>query len=126
LAVDDERLALKLLQARLDSWGCEVRTALNGREALAAAKRFAPDAILLDVSMPGQSGLEICAVLRRDPKTAPIPVIFLTALKSDEAMILAFESGGRAFVTKPIDFDQLAATLGEWLRQKFMDDGMRR
>ncbi len=126
LAVDDEPLNLKLLENLLMSWHCEVRTAARGAEALAVAKSFEPDAILLDVRMPEQSGLEVCAALQADPRTRRAPVIFLTAAKTDEDMVQGFENGARAYLTKPIDFMELATTLGEWLRARYADDATTR
>ncbi len=126
LAVDDEPLNLKLLENILTGWGCEVRTARSGAEALATVSSFDADTILLDVRMPDQSGLQVCAALREDPRTRRVPVIFLTALKSDEDMVLGLETGARGYITKPIDFAELATSLGGWLRQKYMDDGMRK
>lgn len=125
MAVDDEPLNLKLLENLLMGWGCEVQTATSGAEALAVVRSFAPDAILLDVRMPGQSGLEVCAALRADLKTRNVPVIFLTALKSDEDAVVGLEAGARGYVTKPIDFAELATSLGGWLRQKYADDATR-
>ncbi len=122
LAVDDEESNIRLLKNLLMAWHCDVRTAAKGAEALKIAKTFAPDAILLDVRMPGQSGFEVCAALQADPRTRRIPVIFLTAAKTDEDMVRGLETGARAYLTKPFDFADLAATLGVWLRQKYVDD----
>ena len=80
LVVDDEETILELLSGSLRLAGFEVITAASGMEALRAAAASRPDLILLDVMMPGMDGPEVCRRLKADPRTAGVPVVFLTAL----------------------------------------------
>lgn len=125
LAVDDEPANLKLLAELLARWGWTVQTARNGAEALREVKTFAPDLILLDVMMPGQSGFDVAATLQGDPDTQHIPIVFLTALAADESKAQGFEMGARDYVTKPFNFDELGARLRARLREKRAEDALR-
>lgn len=125
LIVDDEPVNLKVLAAHLTRWGCEVRTAQSGPEALAAMASFRPDLVLLDILMPGQSGFEVCQALHQDPATRHIPVIFLTALAASDAKIQGLDAGARDYITKPFMAPELAARVGAALRSKFDEDALR-
>ena len=80
LIVDDTKDILVVVSKRLESWGFEAVTAESGEEGLQLAQEHRPDLILLDIMMPRMKGRDVCARLKADPKTADIPVIFLTAL----------------------------------------------
>jgi diguanylate cyclase (GGDEF)-like protein len=125
LIVDDEPVNLTVLSAHLTRWGCTVHAAAGGRDALAVVGTFHPDLVLLDILMPGMSGLDVCAALQRDPAARHIPVVFLTALAREEAKVRGFEAGGRDYVTKPFMVPELAARVGAALRDKFSEDGLR-
>lgn len=125
LAVDDEPVNLKVLANLLDRWGCTVRTAADGAEALATVRSFDPDIILLDVMMPGQSGFEVCGILQVDPATRHIPVIFLSAAAGTNDKVAGLDAGARDYITKPFHFAELAARLGARLRQKYEEDTLR-
>lgn len=125
LAVDDEPVHLQILSTLLTRWGCTVLTAVDGADALAAAHTESPDVVLLDVILPDQSGFDVCRTLQTDPATAHIPIVFLTAMSSAEALSMAFETGGRDFLTKPFKIGELAARLGAKLRQKYAEDVLR-
>jgi diguanylate cyclase (GGDEF)-like protein/PAS domain S-box-containing protein len=114
LAVDDNRdnlVSIKALIAEAFS-AASVFTALDGKSALAAAKKEDPDIILLDIVMPGMDGFAVCRKLKETKALREIPVIFLTALKGDrENRIFAMECGAEAFLAKPIDKSELTAQI---------------
>ncbi|WP_088891418.1 response regulator [Leptolyngbya ohadii] len=101
LIVDDTPDNLRLLSLVLTKHGNEVRKALSGRMAITSAQAKPPDLILLDVRMPQMDGYQTCEQLKADPRTAEIPVIFLTALDDAIDRGKAFSVGGADFVTKP-------------------------
>lgn len=125
LIVDDQPVNLEVLEAHLRQWGCTVCTASGGREALGAARTFAPDAILLDVMMPGLSGFEVSRILQADPATRHITIIFLTALADEQSKVMGFDRGARDYITKPFNAGDLAARLGARLRDKYREDELR-
>ncbi len=103
LAVDDNPINLKLLSRALIYTNYEIYTASSGEEALKTAREVVPDLILLDVMMPGMDGYEVCKKLQEDPRTAFIPVIFLSAKNEpvDKAKGLAL--GAVDYLTKPFN-----------------------
>jgi CheY-like chemotaxis protein len=113
--VEDNAANRELLAEWLDAEGYEVQTSENLREAMAAAERVGPDAVLLDVDLGGEDGLEFAAWLRQRPKLLHVPVIAVTAhaMSSDRERIL--RAGCNAYVPKPVDFGQLREALHRWL-----------
>jgi PAS domain S-box-containing protein len=103
LIVDDEADARAMLEALLFREGYELTFAATGPEALARLEEIEPDAILLDVMMPGMDGFEVCRRLRADPLRAEIPVILVTALEDRDSRLRGIEVGADDFVTKPVD-----------------------
>ena len=101
LCIDDERDVTDLMRFLLVRAGCEVRTAASGRAALAAIQASPPDAILLDLMLPDLDGFSLCEILRRDPVTAKIPILILTAWATPDARAHGLELGARAYLTKP-------------------------
>jgi DNA-binding response OmpR family regulator len=101
LVVDDEPDALELIGFNLKAAGYEVITAENGNEALKKARVFLPSVILLDLMIPEVDGLEVCKILRRDPATATIPIIMVTAKAAELDRVLGLELGANDYVTKP-------------------------
>ena len=116
LIVDDESVNCLLLEMALDGI-CEVQSVNSGEACLQALPTFNPDIVLLDINMPGMTGIEVCQKLKADNDTASIPVIFITALEGAEIRADAKEAGGALFMCKPIDTDELVevvtATLAE-------------
>ena len=110
LVVDDERDFTDLLAERLRTRGMEVRTAYNGQEALVVARAFAPEVVVLDISMPGMSGLETMDALRAE-KPAP-EVILLTADTTLVTAVAGMKGGARDYLTKPTDIDTLVSAIG--------------
>ena len=103
LVVDDTPENLELMTALLSQEGFRVRLAHNGERALQLARSTnKPDLILLDVMMPGVDGYEVCRLLKADPETAQVPVIFLTARVEIEDEALGLSLGAVDYITKPI------------------------
>lgn len=109
LAADDTPASLKLLNDILVAEGYEVRAAINGELALNSAKMDPPDLILLDISMPGMDGFEVCAHLKEMEHTRDIPVIFVSALSAIEEILKGFKRGAVDYVTKPFHREELLA-----------------
>jgi two-component system, sensor histidine kinase and response regulator len=109
MVVDDQPANLRLLEDMLRQQGYGVRSFSRGRLALAAASHNPPDLILLDINMPEMNGYEVCERLKSDQRLSGIPVIFLSALNETADKVKAFRSGGRDYVTKPFQFDEVQA-----------------
>lgn len=109
LVVDDTPANLQLLVNMLKQRGYKTRPVPSGELALRAARASPPDLILLDVTMPGMNGYEVCAQLKEDPKLRDIPVLFISALNDTEDKLRAFQSGGVDYVTKPFQLEEVDA-----------------
>lgn len=102
LLVDDEPDIVELLKYNLEREGYQVSTALNGRDALKAAKANRPDLIVLDIMMPGMDGVEVCNQLRQLPEFKHTLITFLSARGEDYSQIAGFEAGADDYITKPV------------------------
>jgi Response regulators consisting of a CheY-like receiver domain and a winged-helix DNA-binding domain len=102
LVVDDEESIVELLKYNLEKGGYEVRTALDGVQALEIAKKFIPDLVLLDIMMPKMDGVETCRHLRSNAELQKTFVIFLTARAEEYSEVAAFDVGADDYITKPI------------------------
>lgn len=113
LVVDDESRITRMIQRNLEVTGnYEVQTENDSVAALSAARRFEPDLVVLDVMMPGMDGGEVLALLREDPKLHHVPVIFLTAIVTqEETGHQGKEIGGRFFLAKPVKTEDLIAAI---------------
>jgi DNA-binding response OmpR family regulator len=109
LIADDDPDILDLVAFKLEQAGHQLVTAGDGITALAEARREPPDVVVLDVSMPGMSGLDICRELRADPATAAIPVILLTARAQEADVEAGFDVGADDYVTKPFSPRELVS-----------------
>lgn len=118
LVVDDDDLARETLISLLAKEPVDVVEASSGAEALAYAASHPVDTILLDVMMPGMTGFETCRRLKADPRTKPIPVIFVTALDSHKDLMEGFEAGAEEFVSKPVNRTEMRARVRSMLRMK--------
>ena len=110
LVVDDNRDSAHSLSTLLETLGCEVALAYDGEEALAAGRRFRPDAVLLDLGMPRLNGFEACERMRAE-WGAGICIVAVTGWGDDEDRRRAQEVGFTAHLVKPVDPDKLAALL---------------
>ncbi|HXU79407.1 MAG TPA: response regulator, partial [Methylomirabilota bacterium] len=107
LIIDDEIQNRALLRDPLEARGFQVAEAVNGAEALEHIAHSPPDVILLDLMMPGMNGYEVCQRLKRDPATAPIPILMVTALSDRKERLLGIQAGANDFLNKPIDVQDL-------------------
>lgn len=111
LVVDDEPNLLRAVAACLRSEGYEVATALSGRDALATLAETIPDLVISDIRMPGMEGHALVHRIRSSPRTALIPVIFLTAKDQKSDRVEGFRTGVDAYITKPFEPDELLAVI---------------
>lgn len=107
LVADDEPDILDLVRFRLEREGMQVVAARDGREALELAREHRPDVCVLDVMMPKLSGLEVLSRLRRDPQTAELRVIMLTARAQESDVEDGFDSGADDYIIKPFSPQEL-------------------
>lgn len=117
LVVDDEKDILELVSYNFSRNGYVVTTVMTGEDAINRARSDLPSLILLDLMLPGIDGLDVCRILKNDPKTARIPVIMLTA-KGDEADVVAgLELGADDYIVKPFSPRILLARVKAVLRK---------
>ncbi|MBR8838976.1 MAG: diguanylate cyclase [Stigonema ocellatum SAG 48.90 = DSM 106950] len=109
LIVDDSPDNLRVLSTMLAEQGYRVRKVINGNLALKVAQIAPPDLILLDILMPEMDGYEVCSLLKANPQTWSIPIIFISALNDISAQIKAFEVGGIDYITKPFQEAEVLA-----------------
>jgi two-component system OmpR family response regulator len=109
LVVDDESSISDLVSIALKYEKFEVRTASSGRDAVAAAKEFDPDVIVLDIMLPDFDGIEVMKRIRNEQKD--IPVLFLTAKDDVKDRIAGLTAGGDDYVTKPFSIEELVARI---------------
>lgn len=121
LAVDDEASNLQLLRQILQDH-YRLLFAKDGVRALELANKEKPDLILLDVMMPGMNGYEVCAALKANPLTAPIPVMFVTALSDTADELEGFEAGAVDYITKPVSPPLVRARVRTHLSLVRMDE----
>lgn len=115
LIADDEMTLRLLVHETLSGADAEILEASDGNEALAIARLEDPKMILLDVAMPGLSGLEVCKLLKADPATRDIIIVMLTALSQAKDREQAFSSGADHFISKPFSPGQLLKLVGQIL-----------
>jgi DNA-binding response OmpR family regulator len=109
LLVDDEEDVTEVIQDRLEAYGFMVVTATTGLEALKKLSLEKFDGIFLDVKMPGMSGMEVLAEIRK--KNTKLPVIIITSSSSREAAIEAIAKGANGYVLKPFAWEELKETI---------------
>ena len=126
LVVDDYPMNVELLAANLLRLGYEVVGVENGDEALLAIRREPPDVVLMDVLMPGLSGLDVLKVIRDEPETADLPVILVSGLGDTRHIVEGLRLGANDYVTKPIDMPILQARLATHTSLKRARDDLKR
>jgi two-component system phosphate regulon response regulator PhoB len=117
LIVEDEEDILELERFNLEREGFAVETAGNGEEAVRMIPRKHPDLVLLDLMLPGLDGLEVCRAIKKDPKTANIPIIMVTAKGEEADVVSGLELGADDYVTKPFSMKVLVARVRSLLRR---------
>jgi two-component system alkaline phosphatase synthesis response regulator PhoP len=118
LVVDDEEDILELVSYNLTKAGYRVTSVTSGEEAIKSARAKQPDLVLLDLMLPGVDGLEVCNTLKRDHRTANIPVVMLTARGEEADIVSGLELGADDYITKPFSPRVLLARIKAVLRRK--------
>jgi len=117
LVADDEPDVLNLVTANLRAAGFDVLQAEDGPSALTAVREQAPGLLILDLMLPGMSGLEICRALKADPATATLPILMLTAKAEEVDRIVGLELGAEDYVTKPFSPRELVLRVKNILKR---------
>lgn len=121
LVVDDEADIVELVAANLRKEGFEVQGVGEGARALALARHEPFDVVVLDLMLPDVQGLEVCRALRRDPRTANVPLIMLTARGEEVDKLIGFEVGADDYLTKPFSPRELVARVRALMRRQERD-----
>ena len=117
LIVDDEPDILELISYNLKKEGFHLSTALDGEDALTKVRTDHFDLVILDLMLPGIHGIELCRILRNNPKTAHIPIIMLTARGEESDKVHGLETGADDYMTKPFSPKELIARVKAILRR---------
>lgn len=116
LVEDDQFMAELIVESLADAY--EVQYVDNGSAALDSVSKQTPDLVLLDVSLPGLSGYEICRTIRQDAAFAELPIIFLSGMVKDEDRLAGYEAGGDDYLVKPAPMAELRSKIAKALAQK--------
>ncbi len=116
LLVDDSKALLGLISNILTAEGYNVISTFSGAEAIQVATEQIPDLVLLDRNMPDMDGIEVCIQLKKDKKTARIPIVFLTGTSSVEAIVEGFKMGAVDYITKPFQREELLARVDSHIK----------
>jgi len=119
LVVEDEADLVELISYNLRKEGFNVDSAMDGETALSKIKKGRYDLVVLDLMLPGIQGMELCRILRSDPKTETLPIIMLTAKGEEVDKILGLEMGADDYITKPFSPRELVARVKAVLRRSF-------
>ena len=122
LVADDESIARQLLRRTLERAGYQVVEAATGELVPQLAEYVRPDLFILDISMPGANGIDICRAIKHDPATHLTPVIHITASSLRAERLQALEAGSDEFVSKPFDIEELLTRVRSLLRTKRLTD----
>jgi two-component system alkaline phosphatase synthesis response regulator PhoP len=118
LVVEDEEDIAELVRYNLETEQYRVTIADSGEKGVESARRHRPDLILLDLMLPGMSGLEVCRALKSDASTSSIPIIMVTARGEESDIVAGLELGADDYVTKPFGIKVLLARVHATLRRK--------
>ena len=118
LIIEDEEDLVELLRYNLIRNGFSVATAARGDEGLQAVSEKRPDLILLDLTLPGLSGLEVCQQLKRDLRTTDIPVVMVTARGEEADVVAGLAVGANDYLTKPFSMKTLISHIDMALRRQ--------
>lgn len=123
LIADDEPDILEIISFNLSKEGYEVKTAPNGVEALEEVKSFKPHLVILDIMMPGMTGVEVCKSLRTQPQYNDMFIMFLTAMSDEASQIKGLETGADDYISKPISPKVLTSRVNAVLRRSKEEGG---
>lgn len=122
LVVDDDQISADLLKVKLSANGYEVAVAHSAESALIEDKRFHPHLILLDVVLPGMSGIELCRKIQKMHEHTYVPIILITSVDDPTSKVKGLESGAYDYLTKPFDSQELLARVRSALRMRRLYD----
>ncbi len=114
-----------LLRDPLETHGYEIVEAENGEQALQMAELRPPDVVLLDVMMPRMDGFEVCRRLKKDPRTAHVPVLIVTALSERMERLMGIAAGANDFLSKPVDLQEVILRVGHAAQTKRLFDELQ-
>lgn len=117
LLVDDEPDILEIVGYNLSQEGYQISTAINGKGAVAKAKKVLPHLIIMDVMMPEMDGMEACEIIRKLPELSNVIITFLTARNEDYSQVAGFDAGADDYITKPIKPKLLVSKVKALLRR---------
>ncbi|NJP09539.1 MAG: response regulator [Leptolyngbyaceae cyanobacterium RU_5_1] len=117
LVVDDSLTDIQVLMGCLQQGGINVVIAHSGEEAIATITRQKPDVIVLDVVLPGCSGFEVCRELKAKADTSDIPVVICSTKGSQMDKFWGMKQGADAYISKPIDQEELVRTIKQLIKQ---------
>ena len=117
LLVDDDADILEIVGYNLSQEGYQISNAINGREAIAKAKKVLPHLIIMDVMMPEMDGMEACENIRKIPELSNVIITFLTARSEDYSQVAGFDAGADDYITKPIKQKLLVSKVKALLRR---------
>jgi two-component system phosphate regulon response regulator PhoB len=117
LIIDDEPDVADLVSYHLKAKGYQVETVNNPNVSIGTARSFLPDLVILDIMMPDLNGIQICRILRADPRLRNIPIVFLTAKGEETDRIAGFESGCDDYICKPFNTKELILRVQSILRR---------
>lgn len=119
LLIDDDKDLLAALEVKLGKEDLKVQTAPDGENGLKKIRMKVPDLIVLDVNMPGKSGMDICKALRTDNRTAHVPIIMLTGRDDEIDRVLGLEFGADDYITKPFNTRELVLRIKSILKRVY-------
>ncbi len=122
LIVDDEQDIVELLSYNLEKEGFSIVKAYDGEAALGLVRPEKPDLMILDLMLPKMNGLDVCKAIRRNPETANLPIIMLTAKGEEIDKIIGLEIGADDYITKPFSIKELIARVRAILRRMHDND----
>ena len=126
LVVDDNLENLKVVCSLLKEKKYLIALAENGERALKILEEIKIDLILLDIMMPEMDGFEVCRLIKKNPETENIPIIFLTAKSETGEIVKGFQAGGVDYITKPFVKEELFARVNNHIQLKQVRDMLRK
>lgn len=126
LIADDSPVVRAVVRDGLENEGYLVHEADDGDTAIGSCRELRPDALLLDIEMPGLDGREVLARLKLDPELREIPVVFLTGRTSTDDLVAGLRAGAHDYLKKPFEPAELLARIGSAVRNKRLQDELRR